>query len=67
MTTIANIANIADLAKRPSELEILTSLVNLMAVINRDKDDGWFICEEAGWVLDEARDVIHRRIHGEQP
>ena len=64
MTTIDTIV---DLAKRPSELEILTALVNLMTVINRDKDDGWFICEEAGWVLDEARSVISRLTHGEQP
>ena len=63
---MSTIDNILDLSKRPSELEILTALVNLLTVINPDKDDGWFICEEARWVLDEARDVVHRRIHGEK-
>ena len=38
--------------------ELLTALTNLLTVINPDKDDGWFICGEADWVLAEARELI---------
>ena len=61
--TIIN--NIIALSERPSELEVLTALTNLLAVINPDKDGGWFICEQARWTIDEAKAVVHNRIHGE--
>lgn len=49
--------------KRPTELEYLTALVNLLAVMNPDKDGGWFICEEARRTVDEAKDLLGRALN----
>lgn len=49
------------------ESELLTALTNLMAVINPDDDGGWFICEEAGSVIESARQAIARAANQNKP
>lgn len=40
--------------------DLVASLSTLLTMLNRDKDGGYFLCEEAAGYVDEARDVLAR-------
>jgi hypothetical protein len=40
--------------------ELRTALGDLLLVLNRDKDGGWFVCEEARDIIDSAASVYNK-------
>ena len=53
--------NIIDLASKPSELAMLSALVNLLAVMTPDSEGNRFIRKEHAWVIDEAKQLVKQR------
>ena len=50
-----------------SKLALLTSLVNLLAVMKTNPDGSRTIDADHQWVIEEAKEIIRDVIHGEQP
>lgn len=48
----------AEKTEHDRRLAVETTLVNLLCVINDDKDDGFFICAEAKDRIKDAQDVM---------
>lgn len=63
-TKITSSHQLAKLKKQQASIkELANALSNLLFVINREDDNGgggWFICEEAIDVVDNARDISNK-------
>lgn len=60
---MSTLDNIVDLASKPSELAMLTALVNLLAVMTSDEEGNRTIHHDHTWVIDEAKQLIKRRLN----